>query len=121
MSFEKMLDHKCEIYHLKKSDMSPGYGLPPAESFEYGETPDVENVSCHFGIGSLSSSVEQQRPQNNLDERIKLTLPADTDIRINDRIVNCENGMEYTAELPRNIRGHHIFVYIHRISQQRAL
>ena len=44
-----------------------------------------------------------------------------TDIRINDKVVDCETGLEYTAERPRNIRDHHIFVYIKRTKEQEAL
>lgn len=56
-----------------------------------------------------------------MDARIKLTLPAETDIRLNDRIVDCKTKLEYTAEQPVNIRGHHIFVYVKKIEEQKAL
>ncbi len=121
MSFEKLLDHKCSIYHLEKSEESVGYGLPSSVSFSYPEKPDISEVPCHFGINSMSSSVKQGNPQNRLEEKLKLSLPAGTDIRINDKVVNCENGMEYTAELPRNIRNHHIIVYVKRVHEQEAL
>ena len=116
MSLDNLLDHKCDIYHLKKSKSTVGYGLS-----DYGDIPDLKNVICHFGVESLDSSVEQKNPQNILTERIKLTLPIGTDIRINDKVVDCETGLEYTAERPRNIRGHHIFVYIKRTKEQEAL
>nr|DAH36889.1 MAG TPA: hypothetical protein [Caudoviricetes sp.] len=121
MSLENLLDHKCDIYHLKKPKSTVGYGLPNTVSFDYGDVPDLKNVTCHFGVESLDSSVEQKNPQNILTERIKLTLPIGTDIRINDKVVDCETGLEYTAERPRNIRGHHIFVYIKRTKEQEAL
>lgn len=121
MSLENLLDHKCDIYHLKKSKSTVGCGLPDTVSFDYGDVPDLKNVICHFGVESLNSSVEQKNPQNVLTERIKLTLPIGTDIRINDKVVDCETGLEYTAERPRNIRGHHIFVYIKRTKEQEAL
>lgn len=121
MSLENLLDHKCDIYHLKKSKSTVGYGLPDTVSFNYGDVPDLKNVTCHFEVESLDSSVEQKNPQNILTERIKLTLPIGTDIRINDKVVDCETGLEYTAERPRNIRGHHIFVYIKRTKEQEAL
>ena len=50
-----------------------------------------------------------------MDARLKLTLPIDTDIRVNDKVVDCESGYEYEAEVPRNIRDHHIVVWIHRV------
>ena len=121
MSLGNFLDHKCDIYHLKKFKSTVGYGLSDTVSFDYGDVPDLKNVICHFGVESLDSSVEQKNPQTILTERIKLTLPIGTDIRINDKVVDCETGLEYTAERPRNIRGHHIFVYIKRTKEQEAL
>lgn len=121
MSLGNFLDHKCDIYHLKKFKSTVGYGLSDTVSFDYGDVPDLKNVICHFGVESLDSSVEHKNPQNILTERIKLTLPIGTDIRINDKVVDCETGLEYTAERPRNIRGHHIFVYIKRTKEQEAL
>jgi hypothetical protein len=56
-----------------------------------------------------------------MDAKIKLTLPTGTDVRINDKIVDCSTGLEYTAEQPRDIRGHHIFVYIKKTGEQKAL
>ena len=95
MSLDNLLDHKCDIYHLKKSKSTVGYGLSDTVSFDYGDIPDLKNVICHFGVESLDSSVEQKNPQNILTEN--------------------------TAERPRNIRGHHIFVYIKRTKEQEAL
>ena len=56
-----------------------------------------------------------------MDAKIKLTLPAGTDVRWNDKIIDCNTGFEYTAEQPRNIRGHHIFVYVKKIGEERHL
>ena len=66
-------------------------------------------------------TITQTAPANLMDAKIKLTLPAGTDVRRNDRIVDCMTGLEYTAEQPINIRGHHVFVYIKRTGGQRAL
>ncbi|MGN1480751.1 DUF3599 family protein [Porcipelethomonas sp.] len=121
MAIEDLLDHKCDIYHLKKINKSVGFGLSESISFEYGDIPDLKNVICHFGVESLDSSVEQKAPKNILNEKIKLTLPIGTDIRINDKVVDCNSGLEYTAERPRNIRNNHIFVYIKRTKEQEAL
>ena len=121
MALADFLDHKCDIYHLIQSKDSPGYGLPDSPVFNYNNKPDEKEIPCHFGIESLDAETEQKQPQNILREKIKLTLPAGTNIRINDRIVDCNSGLEYTAERPRNIRGQHIFVYIKRIKEQEAL
>ena len=114
-------DHKCNIFHLQSAGKSPGFGLPSSPSFSYPSAPDVEEVSCHFAVKSASVTVTQTEPANLLEAKIKLTLPAGTDIRINDKIVWLDNGTEYTAELPRNVRGHHMFAFVKRIDSQKPL
>lgn len=120
---EDFFDHKCNIYHVVKSSLNPGYGLPAGsdEKYDYGNEPDLSQIPCHFGVKSASISVIQHEPNNDLEEKTKLTLPAGTDIRINDKIVDCDTGLEYTAELPRNIREHHVFAYIKRTRCQKPL
>jgi hypothetical protein len=44
----------------------------------------------------------------------KLQLPVGTDIRVNDKIVDKGNGLVYTAEIPKNVRDHHMIVRIQR-------
>ena len=121
MSLENLLNHTCDIYHLIQGEKSPGYNLPASPSFYYPEEPDISGQSCHFGVRSQSATVTQTGPANILDSNIKLTLPIGTDIRLNDKVVDCTTGLEYTAEQPVNIRGHHIFAYIKRIGEQRPL
>ena len=121
MSIENFFDHLCNIYHVTSEDKSPGYGLKASPTFWYPKEPDEENVSCHFAVKSFSSTTVQTQPANNLDARIKLTLPIGTDIRRNDKIVELTTGLEFTAEQPRNVRNHHLFVFIKRISEQEAL
>ena len=121
MAIESFFDHHCDIYHAQQESGSPGYGLPGSSKFKYPAQPDPENVLCHFGVKSAAITIAQQEPQNDMDSDIKLTLPAGTDIRLNDKVVSKETGLEYTAGLPRNIRGHHITVKIRRVSQQRPL
>ena len=121
MSLEALLDHTCDIYHIAESEGSPGFGLPSSPVFKYPETPDLSGVACHFAVKTSTVTTEQTSPANMLEARIKLTLPAGTDIRINDKIVWLENGTEYTAELPRDIRSHHRFAYLKRTSAQQPL
>lgn len=121
MSLEAFFDHTCDIYHITNTPQSPGYGLPASPSFSYPAEADIKGLRCHFGVKSASVTVTQTEPANMMDAKIKLTLPAGTDIRLNDKIVWPETGYEYTAEQPRNIRGHHMFVYIKRIDPQRPL
>lgn len=121
MSLENLLNHRCDIYHIRKVKKSPGFGLQASESFGYPDKPDEKEIICHFGVESLETSVIQKNPQNVLQEKIKLTLPIDTNIRINDKIVDCDTGLEYTAGRPKNVRKHHIFVYIRRTKEQEAI
>lgn len=114
-------DHTCNIFHLKTESASPGYELPDSPSHSYPATPDAENVICHFGVKSATVTVTQTEPANMLDAKIKLTLPVGTDVRLNDRIVWNDTGLVFTAEVPRNIRGHHKFVYVKRVNAQRPL
>lgn len=121
MSLESLLNHSCDIYHLQKGGASPGYGLAASPTFSYPEEPDIAGQSCHFGIESRSVTVTQEAPANIMEAKIKLTLPIDADVRLNDKIVDCSNGLAYTAEQPVNIRGHHQFVYIKREGAQKPL
>lgn len=121
MSLESLLDHTCDIYHIIQGAGSPGYGLPASPVFEYPEEPDAAAVSCHFGVRSQSVSITQTAPVNVMEARIKLTLPIGTDIRRQDKIVDCDSGLEYTAEQPRNVRNHHMYVYIKMKDGQGAL
>lgn len=122
MAIKDFFDHKCDIYHVRATSDSPGYGLPDSGSkYIYGNTPDIANLDCHFGVKTSSVTIIQQAPMNDMNARIKLTVPAGTDIKVNDKIIDKDSGYEYTAEQPRNIRGHHMFAYIKRVDNQRAL
>lgn len=121
MALEDFFDHYCDIYHIDEKEASPGYGLAASPSFSYPTEPDIKAQNCHFGVRSQSVTVTQTAPANLMDAKIKLTLPAGTDIRINDKIVDCDTGLAYTAEQPRNIRGHHLFVYIKKTEGQKPL
>jgi len=121
MGFINLLNHQCDIYHLREGETSPGYGLAASPSFAYPENPDISGQICHFGVCSQSVSLEQEEPANLMEAKIKLTLPSGVDVRLNDKIVDCAVGLEYTAEQPVNVRGHHIFVYIKRKRGQRPV
>ncbi len=119
---ENWFDHTCSIYHLTSSDNSPGYALPASKAYTYPDEPDIPGQTCHFGVANATSvSMVQNEPQASYNVRVKLGLPAGTDIRLNDKIIHLETGLEYTAEQPQNIRGHHIAVYVHRQGQQAVL
>ena len=118
MSLEALLDHTCDIYHIKSQAKSPGYNLPASPRFFYEKEPNEAGVPCHFAVKSQTVTVTQTQPANIMDAKIKLTLPIGTDIRINDKIVWCETGREYTAEMPRNIRGHHLFAFVKAVGEE---
>lgn len=120
MSFEAMLNHKCDVYHMLRTDTSPGYGLPSSPVFSYPDTPDIEDLQCHFGVGD-TRTVIQAEPQANYQANIKLAVPIGTDIRLNDKIIDKSNGYEYTADIPVQVRNHHVFVMLTRKSAQEPL
>jgi len=121
MSLEFLLDHTCNIYHIRADALSPGYGLAASPSFSYPEEPDIAGQVCHFGVKTRNVTITQTAPANLMDAKIKLTLPIGTDVRLNDKIVDCATGLEYTTEQPVNVRGHHLFVYIKREGEQKII
>lgn len=121
MSLGNLLNHHCDIYHIQETDSSPGFGLPSSPDFSYPETPDICAQACHFGVSQQRINIVQTAPANLMEAKIKLTLPAETDVRLNDKIVDCATGLEYTAEQPVSVRGHHIFVYVKKTEGQKAL
>lgn len=122
MSLENLLNHTCNIYHLLESEKSPGFGLPSSPAFSYPEAPDICEQICHFGVGTAqNTSIIQTAPASLMETKIKLTLPVGTIVQQGDKIVDCTTGLEYTAEQPVNVRGHHIFVYIKKTEEQKLL
>lgn len=112
MSFEDMLNHRCAIYHLKKVHEDMGYNIMSA-GFTYAEPPDLTDIPCHFNIND-TGNMNQSEDANEYIVVGKLQLPPATEIYVNDKVVNLDNGMEYVAEIPKKIRNHHIVVNIQR-------
>lgn len=121
MSFTNFLNHKCDVYHIIKNDMSPGYNLPGAPDFSYPETPDITDLICHFNIKNGAGNVAQKEPQSVYANRRKLTVSWGTDIRLNDKIVEKATGYEYTAEQPMPVQTHHIYVMLRRTNSQEII
>ena len=111
MSFENLLDQRCAIYHMKKEEKSLGYGIA-GETSVYPEEPDVADVPCHFNV-SDTGTLNQTEDANEYTT-VKLNLPYGTDVRVNDKIYDLGSGIAYYAEIPRNIRNHHITVQVQR-------
>ncbi len=124
MAFEDFLDHTCDIYHVVGVAQSPGYGLQSSPRYDYANTPDISNVPCHFtqgGSGGTVNTVLQSEPNKTFEDRIKLTLPIGTDVRVNDKIVDHRTGHAYTAEIPRTVRNHHMYVHVKRDGIEASL
>lgn len=112
MAFEDLLDHKCDIYHMVKGERDMGFAIKQGK-YSYPNVPDIENVQCHFNVNA-NATLTQTESANEFIYTGKLQLPAGTDIRVNDRVVDKDTGLEYTAEIPHNIRDHHMMVTIQR-------
>lgn len=112
MSFEDMLNHRCAIYHLKSTPEDMGYNIT-SNKFAYKEKPDLTDIPCHFNIND-TGNMNQTEDANEYIVVRKLQLPLETEIYINDKVVNMDNGMEYIAEIPKKVRNHHIIVNIQR-------
>ena len=123
MSIEQLFDHRCDIYHLLKDENSPGYNLPSSPSFRYPPETHQNGVKCHFTIkAGNNTSMAQNEPQNEFTARTKLNLPVGTDIRLHDKVVDCDTKLAYTVvSPPRNIRGNHIIADIERTREQKPL
>lgn len=114
--FDDFLNHRCNIYHLIDGTVSAGYGIREEASRETEGTASEQDVPCHFNIKNYSTlRIEQGEPFSAVDGEIKLTLPTGTDIRKNDVVENCENGLKFRADYPKTIYGsHHITVMLRR-------
>ena len=126
MSYSDFLDHTCDIYHMAQGQNKPlGFGLIGEPSFDYPNNPDILNVACHFN--SPSPSMNQNDPKNDLLIRTKLNLPLDTDLRLLDKVIWKEEGLEYTVISPKRSvisqatgEGHD-YVYVERKGVQQPL
>lgn len=120
MSIEDFFDHTCSIYHLEKNKTEFGYGIAPIESSAYGDEPAITGQFCHFHVKSDGTRLVQEDPYSAIEGTIKLSLPAGTDIRINDKVVWDGPGLSYRAGLPRQIRGHHVTATLYRLDGHKG-
>lgn len=121
MAFNDFLYDRADVYHLNRIEKPVGYGLPASPCFDYSATPDAVSVECKFERKTRTVSVIQTEPRALLQARIKLVYPTGVDIRLNDKIVDCSTGEEYTAEQPYDIHGHHMAVFVKKTEQQEVL
>lgn len=116
------LTDKCDIYHMLSERDAVGYGLPDQQLRGYPDRPDLSDVPCHFNRDRVIEGATDTHPRRLYTARAKLQLPAGTDVRLNDRIVEKATGCEFTAGIPRLVgRGHHIAVEIWRAGTQEAV
>lgn len=121
MSFDDFLDHKCDIYHIFKGpNKELGYGLTTEPSYDYPVTADLSNIDCHFD--SKSTSMNQNEPNNDLSLITKINLPLLTDLRLLDKIVWKDTGLEFTViSPPRTVHNHHVYAYVERQRIEKPL
>ena len=119
--FEDFFNHTCNIYHLDDEAVSVGYGIVTGDTRIPGDSPDEENVACHFYVKQSNSlRIVQHEPYSGLDGDVKLALPYGTDIRQNDMVEDCDSGLRYRADIPKVIHNnHHITVMLKRIEGVR--
>lgn len=116
MALEDFFDHTCMLFHAEKNNRNLGYGISDENHFSYPDVAEEKDtdIPCHFSVKAGTYQTSQGEPQNAYSARLKLALPIGTDIRVNDKVISGVTGYEYTAEIPRNIRNHHITVYVNR-------
>ena len=114
--FDDFLNHKCNIYHLEEDSVNIGYGIKAEKVRKPRTEPALENISCHFHTRSGNSiQLVQREPYSSIDGKIKLSLPMGTDIRLNDIVEDCRDGLKYRAGKPTEVHGgHHIVVMLER-------
>lgn len=116
MAFEDFFNHSCTLYHAVNGSGNLGYGVVDEHKFLYSDVSEDKDtdIPCHFHIKTGTYQVSQGEPQNAYAARLKLSLPIETDIRVNDKVVSGVTGYTYIAEIPRKVRNHHIIVYVNR-------
>lgn len=121
MAIDELFDHRCDVFHLIREKGSIGYGLDESFSYSYGDVPDIKNLPCHFGLKYRDTMMQQGEPANKYYARVKLALPVGTDIRLNDKVVDRDTGLAYTAQIPKEVRGSHVIVFVKRTEIQQPL
>lgn len=110
MSIEDLFDHSCNIFHIVKTSTPKGYGLPNQNAYSYSEVPDLESIPCHFKQVVDGVSITLNSPNKELQGDFILKLPIGTDIRTNDKVIDLESNLVYTAHVPRSVRDNHVKV-----------
>lgn len=113
MSYEDLLDHECDIYHLKSRSSGGKWGIPDENRQQehfYAEKADVLEQPCYFI--EKTQNVTQGEPNNEMFQTFLVHFPIDADIQLNDKVV--WDGITLKAQKPRKIKEHHIEVTLLR-------
>lgn len=110
--FEDYMDHICNIYHLEETSVKAGYGIRPADIRAAEAEASEKAVPCHFHIKANNSvRIVQKEPYSFIDGDVKISFLSGTDIRKNDVVEDCRNGIKFRAGIPKEVHGgHHIIV-----------
>ncbi|MCY7766611.1 MULTISPECIES: YqbH/XkdH family protein [Bacillus] len=107
MSYQRMLIHRCDIYHEATQAPSAGRFGIPADKLQpvtsYPDTPDEQDVPCYFT--EKTQQLIQEEPDQTVYHSFLVHFPLSADIRVNDKII-WENH-KYILKLPKRIRHHH--------------
>lgn len=114
--FDDFMNHKCNIYHLEDNAVNIGYGIKAESVRKPQPEAALKEVPCHFHIRMNNYlQLVQKEPYSRVDGKIKLSLPPGTDIRMNDTVEDCRDGLKYRAGKPQEVYGgHHIVVVLTR-------
>lgn len=113
MSYDNMLIHECDIYHLKSREGSGNFGIPDKDvqrETHYEDKPDVTNQICY--LAEKSQGLTQAEPNHVIVQTYLAHFPIYANIKINSKVV--WEGLVLKAQKPRNIRDHHIEVKLVR-------
>lgn len=106
MSYEYMLIHECDIYHLKSREGSGNFGIPDKDvqrETYYKDKPDIKGQICY--LSEKSQGLTQAEPNHVIVQTYLAHFPIDANIKINSKVF--WEGITLKAQKPRNIRNHH--------------
>lgn len=114
--FDDFMNHRCNIYHLEEGSVNAGYGIVASPVKAPEQIPSLQDIPCHFHTKANNTvRIIQNDPFSSAQGEMKLSLPYGTEIRENDTVEDCSNGLKYRAGIPRTVHGdHHIVVTLNR-------
>ncbi len=104
MSYDHMLIHRCDVYHLKQEPTTGKFGIPGETKYTYPVAPDIAQEPCYFY--RKQAAVIQLEPHQEVTERYMMHFSPISAIQHNDKVIY--NDVAYVIRNPLPIRGHHI-------------